>query len=57
MTAPILSIGEMSRCSGVNPHTMRYGEATVLAPVARNHASSVSSHISSHGPIEVPCRI
>jgi len=53
MTTPALSIGELSRCSGANPHTLRYEEATVLAPVARDHASPVSSH----SPVEVTCRI
>jgi len=58
MTTPVISISELSRRSGVSPHTLRYYEkAAVLAPVARDHASPVSSHTSSHGPIDVTCRI
>lgn len=36
MTTPVISISELSRRSGVSPHTLRYYEkAAVLAPVAR----------------------
>lgn len=58
MTTPVISVSELSRRSGVSPNTLRNDEkAAMLAPVARNQASSVSSHISSHGPIDVTCRI
>lgn len=36
MTTPVISISELSRRSGVSPHTLRYYEkAAVLSPVTR----------------------
>ena len=50
MTTPVISISELSRRSGVSPHTLRYYEkAAVLAPVARasnGHRSYLASDVA-----------